>query len=90
MVKFEREGKRYHVTLHTRPADSIYAKRALRRIRAWFGGHEWRGVIGIERVALPGHTAIVRPNGILGPVEGDILFLRGQFGRHPGPITISM
>lgn len=86
-----RRGYQYHVTLYPRALTSPQARAALNRIRAFFQNQDWCGVLGVYRIAMPGHTAVLRLNNILSPRAGAIRFLRSQYGLHPGAeMTVSM
>ena len=90
VARYHKRGYRYHITLYCRPL-SKYGKRALRRIRSWLQGHVWQGVVRVSHVSMPGHVAKLSPGGLFSPVEGDMIFLRGQYGYHPDPfLTVSM
>lgn len=88
--KFWRLGYAYHITLYLRPLN-LFGRGALSRIVTFFGQQGvWWGTLPVHWVSS-GCVAHLGFGGPLAPIRGDVRFLRGQFGKHPGSrMSVSM
>lgn len=75
----------YHITVALRRVRTYPALRAVKRIRDFFGGQAWRVTLPIAAINPASHVAWIPWNGhALSPIYGDLLYMRGQYGKHMG------